>query len=35
MGADPMDPERIVHLHLQLAPGGEVVDPTQYLAQAV
>jgi murein DD-endopeptidase MepM/ murein hydrolase activator NlpD len=35
MGADPLDPERIVHLHLQLAPGGVAVDPAPYLDKAV
>lgn len=35
MGADPMDPEGIVHLHLQLAPGGRTVDPAAYLRRAV
>lgn len=35
MGADPLDGERIVHLHLQLAPGGHVTDPAPYLRKAV
>jgi murein DD-endopeptidase MepM/ murein hydrolase activator NlpD len=35
MGADPLDPEHVVHLHIQLAPGGEVVDPGPYLEKAV
>src|ERR1041384_2045222 len=35
LGADPLDPERIVHLHLQLAPGGVAVDPAPYLDKAV
>lgn len=35
MGADPLDPERVRHLHIQLAPGGHVTDPTRYLAKAV
>jgi murein DD-endopeptidase MepM/ murein hydrolase activator NlpD len=35
MGADPLDAERIVHLHLQIAPGGHAVDPAPYLARAV
>lgn len=35
MGADPLDAERIVHLHLQLAPGGHTVDPEPYLRKAV
>lgn len=35
MGADPLDPEKIVHLHLQLAPGGHTVDPEPYLRKAV
>lgn len=32
MGADPMDGEHIVHLHLQLSVDGQVVDPAPYLA---
>ena len=35
MGADPLDQQRIVHLHLQLAPGGHTVDPEPYLRKAV
>ena len=35
MGADPLDAERIVHLHLQLAPAGVPVNPAPYLAAAV
>lgn len=35
MGADPLDPEGIVHLHLQLAPGGHTVNPEPYLRKAV
>lgn len=34
MGADPLDPERILHLHFQLAPGGHAVDPARYLTRA-
>lgn len=34
MGADPLDAEGIVHLHLQLAPGGVPVDPAPYLSAA-
>jgi murein DD-endopeptidase MepM/ murein hydrolase activator NlpD len=35
MGADPLDAEHVVHLHLQLAPGGHTADPAPYLARAV
>lgn len=35
MGADPLDAQGIVHLHLQLAPGGHTVDPEPYLRKAV
>jgi len=35
MGADPLDPQRIVHLHLQIAPGGHTTDPAPYLRKAV
>jgi murein DD-endopeptidase MepM/ murein hydrolase activator NlpD len=35
MGADPLDRERIVHLHLQIAPNGHTVDPEPYLRKAV
>lgn len=35
MGADPTDPERIVHLHLQIAPGGRTANPIPYLSKAV
>jgi murein DD-endopeptidase MepM/ murein hydrolase activator NlpD len=35
MGADPLDEEHVVHLHLQIAPGGNVTDPAPYLARAV
>lgn len=35
MGADPLDGEHIVHLHLQIAPGGHTTDPAPYLARAV
>lgn len=35
MGADPLDAEHIVHLHLQVAPGGHTTDPAPYLARAV
>lgn len=35
MGADPLDGEHVVHLHLQIAPGGHVVDPAPYLVEAV
>lgn len=31
MGADPLDEEHVVHLHLQLAPGGVPTDPAPYL----
>lgn len=35
MGADPTDPERVVHLHIQIAPGGHTTNPAPYLARAV
>jgi murein DD-endopeptidase MepM/ murein hydrolase activator NlpD len=35
MGSDPSDPEGVVHLHLQIAPGGHTTDPAPYLARAV
>lgn len=35
MGADPTDPQGVVHLHLQLAPGGHTADPAHYLTRAV
>lgn len=35
MGADPLDGEHIVHLHLQIAPGGVPVDPAPFLEKAV
>jgi murein DD-endopeptidase MepM/ murein hydrolase activator NlpD len=34
MGADPLDAEHIVHLHIQLAPNGSPVDPAPYLTGA-
>lgn len=34
MGADPLDGERIVHLHIQLAVNGETVDPAPHLGGA-
>ncbi len=35
MGADPLDAEHVIHLHLQIAPGGVPVDPATYLQGAV
>lgn len=35
MGFDPLDAERIVHLHFQLAVGGRVLDPAPWLDLAV
>jgi murein DD-endopeptidase MepM/ murein hydrolase activator NlpD len=31
MGADPLDRNAVVHLHFQLLPAGETVDPQPYL----
>lgn len=31
MGADPLDGEHVVHLHLQIAVAGQTVDPARYL----
>lgn len=31
MGADPIDPQGVVHLHFQLAVGGVAVDPAPFL----
>lgn len=31
MGADPLDPEQVVHLHIQISARGQLVDPARYL----